>query len=328
MDDPKLLVGFGDSDDAGVYSLSDELAVVHTADIITPVTDDPYAFGQVAAANALSDVYAMGAKPVTALNLAFFPGKGIPMAVLRAILQGSHDKVREAGAVVVGGHTLLDDELKFGLAVTGTCDPRRFLPNSAALAGDRLVLTKPIGTGVIIGGYRDELLDDAAVERAVGQMRALNDVASREALEHSAHGATDVTGFGLAGHAREMAVASGVGLRFWFDRIPCYTESLRMIREGVSTRVTGDNKKSVGGLLRLAQGLSSEQETLLYDPQTSGGLLVSLPAERADAYVARLQEQGVTEAAVVGEVLEAAAPYIEILARRAEGPPQGSSAAC
>lgn len=309
VEDPRLLVGVATSDDAGIYALTEELALVQTVDVITPVSDDPYQFGQVAAANALSDVYAMGGKPLTALNLAFFPGEGVPTGVLKEILRGAHDKVREAGAVVVGGHTVRDDEVKFGLSVTGTCDPRRFLPNSGAKAGDRLVLTKPLGTGVLITARKNDLVDEAVIERVVAQMAALNAVAGEEAIANEAHGATDITGFGLGGHAREMAVASGVSLRFFFEAIPCYPESLEMIARGVRTGVTLDNRASLEGLVEFGEGITEVQQMLLFDPQTSGGLLVALPAEQTDSYVERLRERGV-EAAVVGEVLEGAGPQL------------------
>ena len=313
LKDPRLLVGIDTSDDAGVFALTDDVVLVQTADVITPVSDDPYVFGQVAAANSISDVYAMGGKPVTALNLAFFPSEGVPAEVLIAILGGAHDKVREAGAIVVGGHTVKDDEVKFGLSVTGTCDPKRFLPNDAAQPGELLVLTKPIGTGVLIQGHKQNLVGESVIERAAQFMAALNDVASEEALAHGAHSATDVTGFGLAGHARVMAVASGVALRLWFDRIPYYPESLDMIGRGVRTGLTLDNEASVEGVLSFSGEMDEAQRMLLFDPQTSGGLLVSLPAEQAETFVDRLHERGVSEAAIVGEVRESDTPAIEVL---------------
>ncbi len=303
QNDPRLLVGIDTSDDAGVIALDDDVALVQTADVITPVTDDAYAFGQVAAANSLSDIYAMGGKPVGALNLAFFPDEGVPGEVLKEILRGAHDKVREAGALVVGGHTVRDDEVKFGLAVTGTCHPDQVLRNSGARAGDLLVLTKPLGTAVLIGGHKRGWVEDAVFAETLYWMAALNDVACEEALSHGAHGVTDVTGFGLAGHSREMVAGSNVRFRFWFDQIPHYPEALEMIARGVSTVVTPQNREVVEGLLKFAGTFDEPRQTLLFDPQTSGGLLVSLPAVAAESYVRALHARGVTWAAVVGEVL-------------------------
>jgi selenide,water dikinase len=302
---PSVLVGIETSDDAGVIAVDDNLALVQTADVITPVTDDAYVFGQVAAANSLSDIYAMGGKPVGALNLAFFPDRGVPVETLKEILRGAHEKVREAGAQIVGGHTVRDDEVKFGLAVTGTCHPDEVLRNSGALAGDLLVLTKPLGTAVMIGGHKRGWIEDAAFDEVLGQMVALNDIACEEALAHGAHGATDITGFGLAGHSREMVVGSNVRFRFWFDRMPYYPDALEMISRGVSTVVTPQNRASVEGLLDFVGDFDEARQTLIFDPQTSGGLLVSLPAARAEAYVEVLRTRGIASATVVGEVLSA-----------------------
>jgi selenide,water dikinase len=303
--DPSVLVGIETSDDAGVIALNDDLALVQTADVITPVTDDAYAFGQVAAANSLSDVYAMGGKPVGALNLAFFPDQGVPVEALKGILRGAHDKVREAGALVIGGHTVRDDEVKFGLAVTGTCHPDQVLRNSGARPGDLLVLTKPLGTAVLIGGHKRGWIEDAVFDEVLRWMMALNDIACEEALAYGAHGATDVTGFGLAGHSREMVVASDVRFRFWFNRIPHYPEALEMIARGLSTVVTPQNRESVKDLLEFVGDFDEPRQTLMFDPQTSGGLLVSLPADEAHAYVEALRTRGVDWSAVVGEVLPA-----------------------
>jgi selenide,water dikinase len=305
--DPRVLVGIETNDDAGVIVVSDDLALVQTADVITPVSDDAYVFGQVAAANSLSDIYAMGGTPLGALNLAFFPDEGVPMASLRGILRGAHDKVREAGASIVGGHTVRDAEVKFGLAVTGTCHPGQVLRNSSARPGDLLVLTKPLGTAVLIGGHKRGWIDDAVFDEVLHWMAALNDVACEEALAHGASGATDVTGFGLAGHSREMVLGSGVRFRYWFDRIPYYPEAMEMISRGISTVVTPQNRESVEGLLTFVGDFEDSQQTLLFDPQTSGGLLLSLPAARAESYVRAVQARGVKRAAVIGEVLPEAA---------------------
>ena len=312
VDDPRVLVGGETGDDAGVFALHPGLALVQTVDVITPVVDDPYQFGQVAASNALSDVYAMGAVPLTALNIAAFPPEGVPLKALRAILQGAHDKVREAGAVILGGHTLNDKELKFGLSVTGTCSPSAYLTNSSARPADLLVLTKPIGTGVLISAYRRGWLDEASSHELVRQMAALNDIAGRAAVSHEARAATDITGFGLAGHARELAVRSGVAVRLWFQEIPRYAEAFTLSERGAQTVITSANQRDVAGSILVAGDISAIDEMLLYDPQTSGGLLVSLPPDEAVAYVEELRSAGVEDAAIVGEVLEAREPCLEV----------------
>jgi selenide,water dikinase len=311
--DPNLLVGFGTSDDAGVYRFEGDTALVQTVDFITPVVDDPEIFGQVAAANALSDVYAMGGVPLTALNICCFPGSGIDRSVLAAILRGGASKTREAGAALVGGHTVQDAELKYGLSVTGKVDARRIVRNSTALAGDALVLTKAIGTGAIISAYRNRKVTDATVEEAVKQMTRLNATAGRLMLEHGAHACTDVTGFGLLGHSLEVADASGVSLRIRMADVPRFEESLVLIRKGIGTRMTRCNLKLAEGRIRISGRLPEECLTLLADPQTSGGLLVALPAERADSLVAALRETGDSRAARIGEAVGGTPPSLEIV---------------
>ena len=312
--DPNLLVGFETGDDAGVYRLTDELALVQTVDYITPVVDDPFLFGQVAAANSISDVYAMGGRPLTAMNLCNFPAKNIDKAALRKILEGGFSKIKEAGATLVGGHTVRDDELKYGLSVTGIIDPRRILTNAAARPGDHLVLTKPIGTGVIITGYRRGLVSDELLTRAVTWMAALNRVACETMLEFDPHSCTDITGFGLSGHALGMAKASKVRMRMRFKDIPKYDESLDLIGQGVATSVTGSNLQVAQDYMTFSGPFSDEEKWLIVDPQTSGGLFISLPAEQAPALVARLRERGNPVAAVIGEVVPAdGRPGLEFL---------------
>jgi selenide,water dikinase len=303
--DPNLLVGFETGDDAGVYRLDDRTALVQTVDYITPVVDDPFLFGQVAAANALSDVYAMGGRPLTAMNLCNFPAKKIDKAVLRRILEGGFDKIREAGAVLVGGHTVRDDELKYGLSVTGLIHPDRILRNVGARPGDALVLTKPLGTGVIIGGRSRGLVADALLDRAVAFMTTLNRVACETMLEFTPRACTDVTGFGFAGHALGMTRAGDVRLRVRFDDLPRYEESLELIRQGVTTAMTGSNLAIASDRVRFTGRFDEPERTLVVDPQTSGGLLIALPAGEAPALVARLHERGQAAAALVGEVLPA-----------------------
>ena len=313
-DNPDLLVGFETADDAGVFRVGEKLALVQTVDIITPVCDDPYLFGQVAAANSLSDVYAMGGRPLTALNICCFPSTGVPDGVYGKILLGGHDKTREAGATLVGGHTVNDRELKYGLAVTGTIDPDRILRNADARHGDALVLTKPIGTGVMIGAARKEMVAPSTFAVVVGQMARLNATAAELALEHGAHACTDITGFGLAGHTLEVARASRVGIRLRYAALPRYEESLDLIARGVTTAMTESNRILAGESIRFTADLSEPQRWLFFDPQTSGGLLISLPAARAEELVSALHARGVTDAAIVGEVFASDDPVLEVAA--------------
>jgi selenide,water dikinase len=312
--DPNLIVGFETGDDAGVYRLSDDLALVQTVDYITPVVDDPYLYGQVAAANSLSDVYAMGGRPLTAMNLCNFPSRGIDKASLRRILEGGFSKIQEAGATLVGGHTVRDDELKYGLSVTGLIDPKRVMTNTGARPGDHLVLTKPIGTGVIITGHRRGVASDDLLLRAVTWMATLNRVACETMLEFDPHACTDITGFGFAGHALGMAKGSGVRFRIRFADLPRYDESLDLIAQGIATSVTNSNLQVVEDRISFAGDFREEERWLTVDPQTSGGLLIALPAGEAPRLVARLKERGNGAAALVGEVVEAdGQPGIEFL---------------
>ena len=311
--DPNLLVGFGTADDAGVYRLDDARALVQTVDFITPVVDDPEIFGRVAAANALSDVYAMGGIPLTALNICCFPGKGLERPVLASILRGGADKVREAGAALVGGHTVQDDELKYGLSVTGWVHPERIVRNSGARAGDALLLTKPLGTGAIISAYRDRRVSDATLQEALAEMTRLNAAASRLMLEHGATACTDITGFGMLGHALGMAQASGAGLRLLCGAIPRYEEALELIRNGIGTRNTRCNLQLARPHLRTLGEIPEDVLTLLGDPQTSGGLFIAVPAGNADALLAALHSAGETHAARVGEVFAATPPVLEVV---------------
>ena len=286
-EDPRLIVGRETFDDAGIFVLSDDLALVQTTDFFAPIVDDPFAFGEIAAANALSDVYAMGGEPLTALNIVGFPTGALPLEVLTAILRGGQEKVHEAGAVIAGGHTVIDDEVKYGLAVTGRVHPRRVLSNAAAKPGDALVLTKPIGTGLLAtAGKRWGL--DADVERAMlDSMRALNAAASRAALAVGVVCATDVTGFGLLGHASHVARASGVTLRVRAGAVPL----LRGAREAWARGArTGGAERNADYLAPLVAWSAVDDATraALIDPQTSGGLLVSVPRPRLAEFLDRV----------------------------------------
>jgi selenide,water dikinase len=279
------------------------------------MVDDPFLYGQIAAANAISDVYAMGGRPLTAMNLCNFPGRGIDNSSLRRILEGALSKVREAGATVVGGHTVRDDELKFGLSVTGIIDPKRVLTNTGARPGDHLVLTKPIGTGVIINGHRRGMTSEETLEMAARSMATLNRDACETMLELDPHACTDVTGFGLSGHAMGIALGSDLLLRIRFKGVPRFEESLHLIGRGVTTVLTAANLQATRGQLTFAGALSEDERQIVADPQTSGGLLVAMPAEQAPKLVSRLRQRGNEVAAVIGEVVPAAGkPGLEILA--------------
>lgn len=305
-----MLVGPETADDAGVYLLGDR-ALVATADFITPVCDDPRRFGRVAAANALSDVYAMGGWPLFALNLCCFPDADVPEGVLGSILQGAAEALAEAGAALLGGHSVRDPELKFGLAVVGEADPQRLLTNAGARAGDRLLLTKPLGTGVLINAFKADKLDEAGLEPVLQQMEKLNAVAAKLALEHGAHAATDITGFGLAGHALGMARASGAGLRVVFERLPVHDQFYRLVEAGISTGCTGANEGNVLAALAVHAALDKRQRELLFDPQTSGGLLLAVPAAAAAALLEALTASG-HRAGEVGEVVDGP-PRLEVV---------------
>lgn len=310
--DPRLVVGIETGDDAGVFKLSDDLALVHTVDYITPVSDDPYEFGRVAAANSLSDVYAMGGDPVSVLNICAFPEKGIDPEDLTQILQGGLDATLEAGAALAGGHTVTDDDLKYGLAVTGTIHPDKVWRNSGGKPGDRLILTKPLGTGAILTAYRKGKLDPEVFAAVYKAMATLNRVACEVGREFRVHGATDITGFGLAGHALGMAKGAGVEMAFRFDALPRFPQAVELIRKGMWTKATAPNRQHVEPYLDLGGSLSKEEQDLLFEPQTSGGLLLSVHPEDADALLSALHEAGATESALVGEVRASDGPRVKL----------------
>jgi selenide,water dikinase len=282
--DPRVLVGRESFDDAGVFLLRDDLALVQTVDFFAPIVDDPYEFGQIAAANALSDVFAMGGEPLTALAIVGFPVGKLPMSVLTDILRGGQDKVREAGAALVGGHSIIDEELKFGLSVTGQADPRTLLTNAAAHAGDVLVLTKPLGTGLLATAAKQGQLDGARRAALHASMAALNAVASRAALAAGVRCATDVTGFGLLGHASHVARASGVTLRIDARALPELPGARALWRAGVRTGGAERNESFVA-LLTDWSNADAEDVALALDPQTSGGLLLAMPPDRIADYL-------------------------------------------
>ena len=311
--DDNLLVGFETSDDAAVYRLTPEIAFISTVDFITPPVDDAYWFGQIAAANSLSDVYAMGGKPLTALNLVMFPSKKLDMGLLKEILRGGSDKIKEAGAAMAGGHSVDDNEPKFGLAVTGRVHPDRILTNRGCRTGDTLILTKPLGTGVLFNAGRSGKLPYPELEAILPLVAALNAKAIETALNYEIHACTDITGFGILGHALEMAKGSGVQVELDYSRLPFYPNALKMYQQGETTGSNKANRKLADGLWKMVQSRSLEEEELLFDPQTSGGLLLSLPAAQADELLAALKQAGVETAARVGQVVSDGKPFVKVI---------------
>ena len=295
-DDPNLLVGFDGSDDAAVYRISDQLVLLQTVDFFPPVVDDPYDFGRIAAANALSDVYAMGGEPRLAMNLLAVPGC-LPREAVGAILEGGAAKVAEAGAVLAGGHSIEDAEPKYGLCVTGLARPDRVLTNGGAREGDVLVLTKPLGTGILTTAAKAELLDGETYRALVEQMAALNRAAALAAAPLDPSACTDITGFGLLGHLRELAEASGRTAEVWAGRVPLLPRALELARDGIIPAGAYRNREFAGADVA-AEGVDRAVLDCLYDPQTSGGLLFSIPEARGEALLRRLADAGVAAAAV------------------------------
>jgi selenide,water dikinase len=281
-DNPNVLVGFDTNDDAGVYRLSDELALVQTVDFFTPIVDDPFTFGAIAAANSLSDIYAMGGAPISALSVVAYPGSGDP-EVLAAILRGGLEKMREAACAVIGGHSVNDPEIKFGYAVTGTVHPARVKTNAGAQPGDALVFTKALGTGVIGTALKRGMADESTVNSAIESMLTLNRDACRAMLTFNTHSCTDITGFGLIGHAREMAVASGVALVIESAAVPLLPGALAAARAGAIPGGLKNNRDFASCAVEIAARIDPALLELVYDPQTSGGLLIALPEQQATA---------------------------------------------
>jgi selenide,water dikinase len=310
--DPNVLVGF---DHAGVYLIGPDTALVQTVDFFTPMVDDPYTFGQIAATNALSDVYAMGGRPVTSLALVCFPEKA-DLAILERILAGGLSKMIEAGCSVIGGHSVRDEETKFGYSVTGLIDPKRVLTNSGARPGDRLVFTKALGTGVISTAIKKEAAKPAWIDAAIASMTTLNqkaaEVISGRVDRFAIHAMTDVTGFGLIGHAREIALASNVSLRFYANRIPLLEGALECVRAGHIPAGLKANREFAECVVSYESGISDETKTILFDPQTAGGLLISVASEDATELTRALTAVGVP-AVEIGEVLSATKPLIAVV---------------
>ena len=303
MDDPNLIVGLERADDAGVYKLSEDLALIQTVDFFTPIVDDPHSFGQIAVANALSDVYAMGGQPLTAMNIVCFPIKTMDLSILREILKGGLEKMKEAGLTLVGGHSIEDAELKYGLSVTGTIHPSRVVTNVGAHAGDRLILTKPLGTGIINTAIKGGMAKKESITMVTDYMTRLNKTASETMQEIGVHACTDVTGFGLLGHAFEMIQGTGKGMVFHCSSVPLFPGALDFAEMGLVPGGTYRNREFRIHQVDIDPAVSPFLMDILFDPQTSGGLLIAVPGEKTEKMLRRLHEKGIDEAAIIGEVV-------------------------
>lgn len=309
--DPNVLIGFDTADDAGVYQIAPDLALVQTVDFFTPIVDDPYTFGQIAATNALSDIYAMGGRPISALSILGFPNTGRDLDVLEGIVQGGLAKMQEAGCAVIGGHSIADDEIKFGYAVTGLVNPKLVWANATAQAGDRLLLTKRLGTGVISTAIKKGSASAASVAAATESMTTLNRLASEIAREYRIHAATDVTGFGLLGHAREMAIGSNVSLAIDSSRVAFLPEALVYAHQGFLPGGLGRNAEFAGSCVEFDSGVPQDIRNLLFDPQTAGGLLFSVVAEDSSKLLRSLRGAGVFSEEIA-EVVPKTHPLIRV----------------
>jgi selenide, water dikinase len=302
-DDPNLIVGFDKADDAGVYKISDDLAIIQTIDFFTPIVDDPCMFGQIAAANALSDVYAMGGKPLTAMNVVCFPVKSMDIEVLREILRGGLIKLTEAETTLVGGHSVEDAEIKYGLSVTGIIHPDKVLTNVGARVGDVLVLTKPLGTGIINTAIKAGMAGSGAITKVSEAMATLNKNASLAMQAVGVSACTDITGFGLLGHASEMVRGTGFGMIIESGRVPFFPEASGYAEKGLVPGGTYRNKTFFEQWVEMGTRVPRNLQDLLFDPQTSGGLLISVSRERAESLQATLREYCVNETGIIGEIV-------------------------
>jgi len=312
--DPNVIVGMDTSDDAAVYKLTDELALILTVDYFTPIVDDPYQFGSIAAANAFSDVYAMGGKPFIALNIAGFPPDKLPMSYLVEILRGGANKAAEAGVSIVGGHTIDDPEPKYGLCVAGLIHPQEVIRNGGARPGDELVLTKPLGSGIITTGIKRGKVDKWLVEKVVEVMSTLNKAASEAMISVGVNACTDVTGFGLLGHLNEMVLSSGVGAVLYADRVPLLPQVRDLAAQGVVPGGTRRNLSAVSDAVMWAPEITEDEKLILADAQTSGGLIIAVPRDKTSRLVSELGNRGVKDAAVIGEIVKESTARIYVRA--------------
>jgi selenide,water dikinase len=311
--DENVIVGLDRADDAGVYKISDDLALIQTVDFFTPVVDDPYWFGQIAAANALSDVYAMGGTPKTAMNLVAFPIKDMELAVLRQIIQGGLDKLTEAGAVLIGGHSIEDKELKYGLSVTGIVHPARVLTKKNLRPGDRLILTKPLGTGIVNTAIKAGMASTELTDKVTRLMATLNRDAAGIMSDFDISACTDVTGFGLLGHLAEMIWGSNMGARIFSQQVPVIAQALEFASMGLVPAGAYKNREFRESMIDFAETVERSRQDLLVDPQTSGGLLIGVSGHQTDQLVAALRDAGVEDAVQIGEILSNAEEKIWVV---------------
>ena len=301
--DENVIVGLERADDAGVYQISDDLALIQTVDFFTPIVDDPYWFGQIAVANALSDVYAMGGTPKTAMNLVAFPARQMDLTILRQIIQGGIDKLKEAAVVLIGGHSVEDEEIKYGLSVTGVIHPARVLAKKTLRTGDRLVLTKPLGTGIVTTAIKANMAPAELTDKVTRLMALLNRDAAGIMANFNISACTDVTGFGLLGHLAEMVCGSGTSVRVNSGQVPVIAEALEFASMGLIPGGAHKNREFREEMIAFAKTVPRALQDVLFDPQTSGGLLISVSENQADALVATLKDQGIGDAAQIGEII-------------------------
>jgi len=303
ISDPNVIRGMESLDDAGVYKITDELAIIQTVDFFTPIVDDPYTFGQIAAANALSDVYTMGGRPLTAMNIVCFPTKSMDISILKDILRGGADKMVEAKVTLVGGHSIDDAELKYGLSVTGTVHPEQLVTNSGAKARDKLILTKPLGTGIINTAVKAGVVDEKTVARVTEYMATLNDKASGLMQEIGIHACTDITGFGLIGHIVQLAQNSQVGINIDIASIPLFPEAGDFAKQGLCPGGLHRNREFYSTHVKISNEVPTHLQDILFDPQTSGGLLICLAPEKSERLLDSLRQAGIEDAAIIGEAI-------------------------
>jgi selenide,water dikinase len=302
VSDPNVLVSAETCDDAGVYRLTDDMALVQSVDVFTPNVDDPYVFGQIAAANSLSDIYAMGGRPLTALSIVGFPIETMSHKIMNRMLRGGIDKMKEAGVAVIGGHSIKDTEIKFGFAVTGIVNPQKIITNDKAAPGDALILTKPLGTGIISFASQLGRAPEEAMAVISRSMAALNKAASEAMADAGVTTATDVTGFGLMGHLSEMAAQSGVTAEVYADQIPFFDGVLDCVRDELISGAIERNKEYAAQYVEIREGISEEVEIALYDPQTSGGLLIAIKEDQGEEFIMKLRERGLHAASIIGRI--------------------------
>jgi selenide, water dikinase len=301
---PKVLRSIDRLDDAGVYQVADDIALIQTIDFITPIVNDPYTFGQIAAANSISDIYTMGGRPITAMNVVCFPSDSMDISVLREILRGGLDKMQEAGVALMGGHSVTDTEMKYGLAVTGVVHPAKLMTNSGTQMGDHLVLTKPLGTGVMSTALKFGAISEETMSAATRSMATLNTAAAGITLELGAHSCTDITGFGLVGHASHLIQERDLGLEIDFKALPFFPEAMDLLQKEIRPGGLGRNREFYSPALEFASDIPLYQRDILFDPQTSGGLLVALAADKAHLLVEGLLKLGQSGAAIIGRTIE------------------------